>query len=258
MDDSNLHSAFAEFDLQPVKWGWVELRDQWLAVAVRPFWRLWWNDAPGAIVVSRRREYRLTPNELLLVPPQTPVACRLEGNLRTFYLHFAADRPPGPPGAPYALAADPTWRPLLKKFITALATGEAAPLAWLARALGALALAQTPAELWRPQRLDPRIAQTAARLEAEPRRRFANPELAASVHLATNSFIRLFRRELGCSPQDYHCRRRLELACAQLQQTSASLEAIAEACGFCDRNYFSRVFTRHYGLGPASFRKRPL
>jgi AraC-like DNA-binding protein len=40
-----------------------------------------------------------------------------------------------------------------------------------------------------------------------------------------------------------------------LEYENDSIEQIAEACGFCDRNYFSTVFRKKLGIPPAEFRK---
>ena len=50
--------------------------------------------------------------------------------------------------------------------------------------------------------------------------------------------------------------RRIEKASILLHHTDHSIDEIAELCGFGDRYYFTRVFTRQLGLGPAAYRKR--
>ena len=72
----------------------------------------------------------------------------------------------------------------------------------------------------------------------------------------TNAFIRLFRSEVGRSPQAWYMRRRIEEACRLLHHSDLSIEQIAERTGFCDRGHFTRVFRTLRRIGPATFRKR--
>ena len=40
-----------------------------------------------------------------------------------------------------------------------------------------------------------------------------------------------------------------------LAHTGDSIEQIAAATGFCDRNHFSRAFKRYYQIPPAEYRR---
>ena len=82
----------------------------------------------------------------------------------------------------------------------------------------------------------------------------SNPELAEGFH--PNSFTRIFKQEMGISPQRYYMRLRLERAALMLSIGEDSLESIAEAVGFWDRNHFTHAFTREWTCPPAEFRRR--
>jgi AraC family L-rhamnose operon regulatory protein RhaS len=64
--------------------------------------------------------------------------------------------------------------------------------------------------------------------------------------------------EVGKPPARYLRETRLANAATMLAHSQASIEAIAEVCGFCDRNYFSTVFRKGYGVGPATYRRQVL
>jgi len=74
--------------------------------------------------------------------------------------------------------------------------------------------------------------------------------------MSENTLIRQFHRYLGVSPQQHLQRLRIERACRLLLATSKTIDKIAEECGFCDRYYFSKIFKKQRGIGPAGFRKQ--
>lgn len=74
---------------------------------------------------------------------------------------------------------------------------------------------------------------------------------------------KLFKKETGATPHEYLIRQRMELAASLLKSgisnrySSYSVSQIAEACGFADPLYFSKVFKKYYGTAPASYAKSP-
>ena len=65
----------------------------------------------------------------------------------------------------------------------------------------------------------------------------------------------VFKRECGKSIIDYLIERRIEEAKRLIMERTASLSDIAEAVGFSDYNYFSRIFKRRSGYSPSQYRK---
>ena len=49
--------------------------------------------------------------------------------------------------------------------------------------------------------------------------------------------------------------RRVAWAARRLAFGDESIDAIALGAGFANRNYFTRVFTRHLGVPPAAYRR---
>ena len=72
---------------------------------------------------------------------------------------------------------------------------------------------------------------------------------------------KLFKKEAGVTPHEYLTRRRLERAGDILRSgvtnrySNYSVTQIAEACGFADPLYFSRVFKKYYGVAPSRYLK---
>ncbi len=48
---------------------------------------------------------------------------------------------------------------------------------------------------------------------------------------------------------------RLNHAATLLRETTKSIEEVADACGFWDRNHFTRTFTREWKTPPAHYRR---
>jgi transcriptional regulator GlxA family with amidase domain len=83
-----------------------------------------------------------------------------------------------------------------------------------------------------------------------------NRALSRACGLSESHFIRTFRAVMGQTPAQYILDRRVAQAAQRLLYTRDSIEQIAEACGFPNRSYFTRVFTRRAGTPPATFRRK--
>lgn len=72
---------------------------------------------------------------------------------------------------------------------------------------------------------------------------------------------KVFKKEVGATPHEYLVRQRMELAASLLKSgisnrySSYSVSQVAEACGFADPLYFSKVFKKYYGIAPGGYGK---
>jgi AraC family transcriptional regulator len=82
-----------------------------------------------------------------------------------------------------------------------------------------------------------------------------NARLAAQAGLGVEAFIRWFKLSTGRTPAVFVAEWRVREACRRLAYGEDSIEQIAEALGFSNRNHFSRVFKQYAGCGPATFRR---
>lgn len=80
--------------------------------------------------------------------------------------------------------------------------------------------------------------------------------LAGKLHIGERSLVRLFRKNLKCSPMEYVMKVRLEHAAEMLAVESSSMKNIASDCGFNSFSYFSRVFRKYYNMPPGEYRKK--
>ena len=87
-------------------------------------------------------------------------------------------------------------------------------------------------------------------------RKITLAELGKTLHRSTVTLTQCFRKEFGMSIMDYVAERRLENACRMLAETTDTVEEVAFRCGYGSAEYFSRCFTKVYGIPPRLWAKR--
>ncbi len=81
-------------------------------------------------------------------------------------------------------------------------------------------------------------------------------DLAAIARLSTSHFSRSFTCSFGVTPFAYVAGRRLARAQHLMLTTDDPLCQIALACGLCDQSHLTRMFRRHIGISPNTWRRR--
>lgn len=79
--------------------------------------------------------------------------------------------------------------------------------------------------------------------------------LSKRFSLSQSYIARLFRKELSCKPSEYINRIRISVAKTMLTQTDQTVTKIAEAVGYSDIYYFSKVFKQIVGCSPLKVRQ---
>jgi len=80
-------------------------------------------------------------------------------------------------------------------------------------------------------------------------------KLSGACCMSRSYFCRCFKEITGRTPTSYVNEYRLTRARALLTAEDKSVAEIAAECGFSDSNYFSRLFTKFYGISPLKFRQ---
>jgi iron complex transport system substrate-binding protein len=79
--------------------------------------------------------------------------------------------------------------------------------------------------------------------------------LATLLNCSSRTMQRMFNKRLALGPIDYLMQIRIDKAKELLCRTNAGLKDIAEAVGYVDSYYFSRLFKRYTGVSPSAYRE---
>lgn len=242
-------------------------------------WRLYQHDAPGGYLdEDDGTMWPLEAQRVYLVPSGRTLRSRCETPCRQLYIHFdllgftglSAHRElfPGPVAVPAPAAFEASAANLADVMVAEpgqqrdLFCRHPARECWvhglLCEALGRY-LSSVPSENLerfqaRNRALHPFLSAL-AHMDAHLGEVMTNQDLGARCRMSEDYFIRRFRAAAGVTPAQYVLQRRVTRAAELLLSSDHSIERIAESTGFCDRYYFTRVFTRVVGRPPAAFRR---
>lgn len=108
--------------------------------------------------------------------------------------------------------------------------------------------------------LTPRHSQIVREAQQQLLRDLARPPepeaLAESFQMSAGHFARLFKSGTGYTPRDFIEHHRLVNARRLLLEGQLNVNEAARAVGFEDPLYFSRRFTKHFGITPSDLRHR--
>lgn len=107
-----------------------------------------------------------------------------------------------------------------------------------------------------PATRDSTLARAIAHLEQRVDQPYDLTALAGAAAVSPRTLLRHFQQALGHSPLDHLHRLRCERARVLLEITLESVPTIALACGYADPAAFRRVFVRHVGETPTTYRQR--
>ena len=106
------------------------------------------------------------------------------------------------------------------------------------------------------QKATPGIAEAAMLyIQDNYDRRITLSDICRAIGCSKSSLLVAFKREFGITVNTAITRQRLECAKRMLADRSICISDVAAATGFYDQSYFSKVFSREYGVSPSDFRK---
>ena len=79
--------------------------------------------------------------------------------------------------------------------------------------------------------------------------------LSEKYSISSSHLSALIKRELGLSFSEYITAKRMQKARELLKDEQLSIESIAEAVGYHDYFYFTKVFKKSHGISPSKYRK---
>ncbi len=80
-------------------------------------------------------------------------------------------------------------------------------------------------------------------------------DLAEKLMVSPDYFTRMFKESIGKTPIDYINGLRINRALELLENPRLSVAAVAEEIGFCNPNYFHKIFKQYMELSPLAYRK---
>ena len=102
---------------------------------------------------------------------------------------------------------------------------------------------------------DPQIARALSAIHDDPARPWTLALLAEIAGVSRTSFATRFSRTMSMTPLAYITHWRMQIARQALAETSAPIIQIAEAASYQSEAAFGRVFKKHFGAAPATYRR---
>ena len=269
-------------------WWMAEWKSQQMSF---PYWRLYWNRSGRAKVVYNKTIY-LEPHKIVLIPPNTPFSSDIEdvtvpadqpyslkggrvessemeeemvmkGIVLHLFIHFTLGYPFDTISPDiFVFDISPGQQELIGSITKQLLSGQVKFEQTGSLELYSLffsLLRQLPSTVWKKKNLDARILRGIRHMEQNIRMtEIKNSTLASMGGLSVNAYARLFKEQTGYSPRRYLVRMRVEKACNLLHHSDLSIEQIAAACGFSDRYYFTRTFTKTMKIPPGAYKKNSI
>ncbi|MBY4675729.1 helix-turn-helix transcriptional regulator [Marinobacterium arenosum] len=85
--------------------------------------------------------------------------------------------------------------------------------------------------------------------------KISEEEVASLCNMRPIQFSRNFKKAYNCTFQEYVQKSRMDEAARLLETPNMPILEIAMAVGFKDQSYFSRVFRKHFGMTPKTYRE---
>lgn len=266
-------------------WWMAEWKSQQMSF---PYWRFYWNRSGRAWIVYNKTIY-LEADKLILIPPNTPFASDIEGtsthqmqayslkggrvesrsqeeefiekeSVLHMFIHFTLGYPfdtISPDIFVFEITSE--QKQLIHSITGQLMEGkvkfEQSGSLELYSLLFSL-LQQIPAHAWQNRHLDTRVVDGIRYMEKNIRQiEIRNTTLAQNGGMSVNAYARLFKEQTGYSPRKYLMRMRVEKACSLLHHSDLNIDQVASYCGFADRYYFTRIFSRTMQVPPGVYRR---
>ena len=101
---------------------------------------------------------------------------------------------------------------------------------------------------------DERIREVTAFIRQHLTMPLSIPSLARKAFMSEDHFIRLFRKEMGETPNNFIIRMKMERAELLLITTQLPVKNIADMLGYEEVPYFNRLFKKKVGKTPKEYR----
>lgn len=252
-----------------------------------PFWRIYYNSLPGAMIFFKKKEIQLDSERVILIPPNTSFSTRFglinekepeeaiqgrriqhfnevetlkkRGEVDHLFIHFnfgSYNNYLIPDVYQFKLNQQ-VFENLSAIKSSFLKNFEAFDLKTTAiiKSLIFYLVSQLDPNLWQRRITDLRILEVMRFIDNNISFQLSNNDCAEKVLMAPNSLLRLFKLHVGESLHQYIQNRRIEYALLLIHHSNKTIKQIADECGFCDRHHFSKAFKKNMNMSPAIYRR---
>jgi AraC-like DNA-binding protein len=99
-----------------------------------------------------------------------------------------------------------------------------------------------------------RIERLVSLIHEHPDRAWSSETMAGEMNVSEGHLRRLFRNRIGQSPVQFVLGVRMSLAASMLRRYDEGIKAVAARVGIPEVHYFTRVFSKTFGLPPGRYR----
>lgn len=232
--------------------GFIPQQTDWhTSNCIQNFWVLWYNFSPGNACISGNSQYELTPDNIILIPPNTVYSGVFRKQVAHFYIWF---KTAGGFEYPERKVLNIPAQPFFEKLHQAPHFTPKTKLL-LFNLLSSILL-DIPDEFFCSEqfKIKSRTIEKAINIIALHRGKINNAQIARELNISPVRFSHLFKNEMGISPQRYCLQIKMAVA-DQFLHLGWSIEDVATACGFADRYHFSKEFKKYQGISPGKWQK---
>jgi AraC-like DNA-binding protein len=217
------------------------------------FWRIYWNDTPGAILEFTDRTIVMSPGTMILIPPYTLSTAHTVMPFAHNFVEFTCNLSFAPLKPEPLIFDAAKFAPKIDMYTPADRKNLA-----LHVLVGTILLSIQEENLGSGNilQIDERIKRVLEYMDKHPMKNYSVTELSKYANLSEPRFMHLFKQETGYTPRNYWIHQRIEIVGKFLWDTDLSISEIAARTGFVDRSHLSRVFKKHTGHTPAQVRKK--
>jgi AraC-like DNA-binding protein len=230
-----------------------------LQSACEDFWRLICPENSGGYILHEDTLIPLKAGFMYLLTPNTKFDSRCEGQFNLWYTNFlVSGLDQGCRPAVIELEKTSEMRELLDRAMPS-------PESWPNQeepdisAMDTLQLAfhvlkEALPEIQSVPHQDPRLQRCIEFLREFMGDKITLDNLSKQARVSQRDLSTIFRDGVGSTPMRYLLKLRINDAMRRLRHTDATVECIADSCGFPDRYYLTRMLKKYRDTTPAAFR----
>lgn len=247
-----LESAYAKLD---TKWNYEN--------SFNSFTRLYFVLEGGAVIRYFGHEVKLEAGNIYIIPAGLPFSCRCYDKMDKIYFHINILKPNNYDifyGSNQCIVLENKQEIIEKlcesfKLNTLMAAVAIEEILWNVVAEGVSLSGVGSEEL---AEYSGEVKKTIRYINNNLRSGLGVAQIASDLFFSPSFIMSRFKKEVGVPIGRYINDRIMFEAEIKIRQTNMSVREVSDFFGFCDQFYFSRMFTKFYGISPREYRKRSM